>query len=114
MISDLKDLLNLELGLEYCGGMEDLYEDMLRDYYEGNFVETLKEQYAAENWTDYRVTIHGVKSTSLMIGGEDISAKAKELELAAADGNADFIKENHEKVLAQYQNLIDKIKEAIG
>ena len=113
MVSDLKDVLNLELGLEYCGDMEDLYEDMLRDYVEGDHVAELEEYYAAENWADYRVTIHGVKSTSLMIGGEAVSAKAKELELAAADGNVDFIKANHAKVLDEYKALLAKIKEAI-
>ena len=114
MISDLKDILNLELGLEYCGEMEDLYEDMLRDFYTDNHVEELRTQFAEQNWTEYRVTIHGVKSTSLMIGGEDLSAKAKELEMAAAAGNAAYITEHHEKVLTQYIELIDRIGKAIG
>ncbi len=114
MISDLEGVLNTELGLEYCGDMEDLYEDMLRDYVEGDHIEELESQFAAEDWGDYRVTIHGVKSTTLMIGGEELSAKAKELELAAADGNADFIKENHAKVLEEYKQLLATIKEAIG
>ena len=114
MVNDLNDVLNIELGLEYCGGMEDLLEDMLRDYYDGSKVDEQEEFYAAENWADYRVSIHGVKSTTLMIGGEDLSAKAKELELAAADGNAEFIKANHEKVLTQYKELLSRIKEVIG
>ena len=101
MIEQLTGVLNTELGLEYCGGMEDLYEDMLRDYIEGNHVESLETFFAEENWADYRVTIHGVKSTTLMIGGEALSAKAKELELAAAEGNGDFVKENHAKVLEE-------------
>ena len=107
MISDLKDLLNLELGLEYCGEMEDLYEDMLRDFYRDNHVEELRNQFAEQKWTEYRVTIHGVKSTSLMIGGED-------LEMAAAAGNAAYITEHHENVLRQYIELIDRIGKAIG
>ncbi len=114
MINDLSDVLNIELGLEYCGGMEDLLEDMLKDYCEGDHVDELERFYAAENWTDYRVSIHGVKSTTLMIGGEDLSAKAKELEMAAAEGNVDFIKANHEKVLDQYKALLSRIKEVIG
>ncbi|MBR1862430.1 MAG: hypothetical protein IJ796_11345 [Lachnospiraceae bacterium] len=114
MISDLQDVLNTQLGLEYCGEMEDLYEDMLRDYVEGDHVAELEEYYGAENWVDYRVTIHGVKSTTLMIGGEELSAKAKELELAAADSNVAFIKENHAKVLEEYKQLLGRIKEAIG
>ncbi len=114
MVNDLSDVLNIELGLEYCGGMEDLLEDMLRDYCDGSKVDELCKFFAEENWADYRVSIHGVKSTTLMIGGEDLSAKAKELEMAAAEGNADFIKANHEKVLEQYKNLLSRIKEVIG
>ncbi len=114
MISDLNGVLNTELGLEYCGDMEDLYEDMLRDYIDGDHIDELEGFFADENWADYRVSIHGVKSTTLMIGGEDLSAKAKELEMAAAEGNADFIKENHSKVMDEYKSLLQKIKEAIG
>ena len=114
MISDLEGVLNTELGLEYCGGMEDLYEDMLRDYIDGDHTAELEKHFADENWADYRIVIHGVKSTSLMIGGENLSEKAKELELAAADGKADFIKENHASVLEQYKTLMDKIRAAIS
>ncbi len=114
MVDDLKDALNLELGLEYCGGMEDLFEDMLRDYMEENHIAELEQYYAAENWFDYKVTIHGVKSTTLMIGGEDLSAKAKALELACSAGNTDYIKTNHESVLEEYKALIARIKEALG
>jgi hypothetical protein len=114
MISDLNGVLNTELGLEYCGGMEDLYEDMLRDYLDGDHTEELEKFFAEENWADYRVVIHGVKSTTLMIGGEDLSAKAKELELAAAEGNADFVKANHASVLDQYHKLMDTIRAAIS
>ncbi len=114
MISDLEGVLNTELGLEYCGEMEDLYEDMLRDYLDGDHTAELEKHFADENWADYRVVIHGVKSTTLMIGGEELSEKAKELEFAAADKNVDFIKANHASVLEQYKTLMDKIRAAIS
>lgn len=110
MIEQLQGILNTQLGLEYCGEMEDLYEDMLRDYVDSDRVAALNDLFAAENWPDYRVTVHGLKSTTLMIGGEDLSAKAKELELAAADGNAAFIKEHHAAVMDEYAALLDKLR----
>lgn len=113
MIEELSGVLNTALGLEYCGEMEDLYEDMLRDYVDSDRVGELNDLFAAQDWTNYRVSIHGVKSTTLMIGGEALSAKAKELELAAADGNIDFIKANHEQVMAEYSQLLDTIRKVV-
>ena len=110
MYKELEGTLNTALGLEYCGGMDDLYDDMLRDYLNESKLDSINELYAAENWPDYRVQVHALKSTSLMIGAEHLSARAKELELAAAEGNADFVKANHEDVMKEYNELLESIR----
>lgn len=113
MYESLSGVLNLELGLEYCGGMEDLFGDMLNDYLEADRVAELNGYFDAKDWTNYRVCVHGIKSTTLMIGGETLSAKCKELELAAADNNESYIVANHAAVMDEYAQLLDKIREAI-
>ena len=113
MINDLAGKLNLELALEYCGGMEDLLEDMLRDYVEADRVAELNGYYDSKDFANYRVCVHGIKSTTLMVGGEELSAKAKELELAAAEGRIDYIDANHKTVIDEYAQLLEAIRGAI-
>ena len=101
----------MELGLDYCAGDEDFYREMLR-----LFCAQRKEKraeiislYEAANWTDYAVKVHALKSTSLTIGAETLSAQAKALELAGKSGDVDYIRENHAALLCAYDELCIQI-----
>lgn len=107
------DFLNTEMGLEYCADDEEIYREVLEGYVEEDRCAELEEHLAAENWADYRVVVHAVKSTSLTIGAEELSEKAKALELAAADGNGDFVKANHSEMLNMYKDIMNKISAAL-
>lgn len=51
---------------------------------------------------DYRIRVHALKSTAKMIGAENLSDLAKDLEMAAKEKDWDFIEKNHKEVLDQY------------
>ena len=61
--------------------------------------------YERENWPDYAVKVHALKSTSLTIGAEALSAQAKELELAGKRGDEDFIRANHPALMDAYDAI---------
>lgn len=107
------EFLNTEMGLEYCADDEEIYLEVLEGYVEEDRREELEDFYSNENWADYRVVIHAVKSTSLTIGAEELSERAKALELAAADGDGDYIKANHQEVIDMYTDILDKISNAL-
>ena len=107
------DFLNTEMGLEYCAEDEEIYLEVLEGYVEEDRCEELESLCASENWPEYRVVVHAVKSTSLTIGAEEVSEKAKALELAAASGDAAFVKANHADLINDYKDLLDKIKNAL-
>lgn len=113
VVDALSGVLNTELGLEYCAEDEDFYAEMLQDYIDGDKTGELNDFLAAANWAEYRVQIHAVKSTSLMIGAEELSAKAKELELAAASEDVATINAKHGAVMEEYKKLMDVIKAAL-
>ena len=62
---------------------------------------------------NYRVNAHAIKSTSLTIGATELSAKAKALEYAAADGDWEFVKANNAELVSMYSDILDKIKAAL-
>ena len=78
----------------------------------------LEEALATNDWKTYTVYVHGLKSTSLNIGGERLSEAAKRLELAGkavqnsenADENMEIIKAHHEDVMDLYRMTILEIK----
>ncbi|MCR5590568.1 MAG: Hpt domain-containing protein [Lachnospiraceae bacterium] len=107
------DFLNQEVGLEYCAGDEEIYREILEGYVEEDRREDVKKFFEAGDLPNYRVTAHAIKSTSLTIGAEELSAKAKALEYAAADGDMDFIREHNDEMVAMYTDILTKIKEAL-
>ncbi len=99
--------INVEMGLDYCCGEEEFYLEMLRMFY-GQGAEKEAEiasLYESENWGDYAIKVHALKSTSLTIGAEQLSGNAKLLEQAGKNRDLDYIHENHAKLLQMYQEV---------
>lgn len=108
------DFLDEEVALEYCAGDEEILQEVLEGYLEEDRREELVKYFDAEDLPNYRVVAHAIKSTSLTIGATDLSAKAKALEYAAADGDIEYIRENNDEVLVMYSEMLDKIKAALN
>ena len=99
--------INVELGLNYCGGDGSFFRKMLRMFHGGSAGKKAEiiALYEAGNWTDYAIKVHALKSTSLTIGAEALSAQAKELELAGKRGDEDFIRANHPALMDAYDAI---------
>lgn len=107
--------INVERGLSYCAGEDAFYLEMLRIFCAQSAEKRaeLASLYDSANWADYTVKVHALKSTSLTIGAEDLSAQAKELELAGKRGDADFIREHHAALARSYEALCQRIEGTI-
>lgn len=105
--------INVKMGLDYCCGEEEFYDEMLQ-MFSSQYEEKKNEIiafYDADNWADYAVKVHALKSTSLTIGAEELSAYAKELELAGKRGDVDYIREHHLTLLRMYEEVCERIAE---
>ncbi|MEY8515521.1 response regulator [Lachnospiraceae bacterium 29-84] len=103
--------VNVQMGLDYCCGEESFYLDMLQMFYSQSKqkIEELILLYGADNWKDYAIKVHALKSTSLTIGAEQLSAQAKSLEHAGKRGDVDFIERNHPLLLQMYEEICTAI-----
>ena len=103
--------VNVELGLNYCGGDEDFFNDMLRMFQAqgGGKRAEIEALFDAADWAEYAVKVHALKSTSLTIGAEALSAQAKELELAGKRGDGDFIQAHHAALMNAYDELCGQL-----
>ena len=123
VVQDLQPYLNTELGLQYCMNSMEFYKEMLEMYcdeYE-DCAAKLTEALKAEDWDIYTVTVHALKSTSLNIGGEQISKAAKELEAAGKalraseqmDESRTFIMEHHDLAMQLYAATVEEAKKIL-
>ena len=65
----------------------------------------IRDSYDREDWKNYKIYVHALKSTSRSIGAQSIFEQARELEEAAGRGDETFIKEKHEVLLKAYDQL---------
>ncbi len=76
--------IDRKLGMEYSEGDADLYQDMLSMFADGyaeksGLICKAKDE---QDWKNYTVLVHALKSTALSIGAKNLSGKARAMELA--------------------------------
>ena len=115
--------IDTALGMEYSGGMEEMYRQFLAMFCQRreDTQSKLETALAEENWTDYTTYIHALKSTALSMGGRKLSEEAKALEMAGhayLDGPEEekeeqlrFIRENHAHAMQLYDEFVAEAKE---
>ena len=114
LISETAPELDLALGLSYCADSREFYLDMLSDYSSEPMDAELDGYIAAEDWENYHIQVHALKSTSKSIGATDLSEQARELEMAAKAGDAAYLKEHHAGCMEAYRNILGKVETLLG
>ena len=103
-------------GISYCAGDTDFYKEMLTDYvndYAGKKSE-LDKSFESEDWHDFEIKVHALKSVSKTIGAIPLSEAAFELEKAAKENGADYIKQEYKSFMEDYASVTDDIKRSLG
>ena len=102
-------------GMNFCGTNEALYESVLKDFAGESTTKSAQIQKCMEeeNWEEYSVHVHAIKSTSKMIGALKLSKMAAALEKAADEGNAAQILDDHAKMEALYRQTVTAIRQEL-
>ena len=92
-------------GLKYCQDDEDLYRSLLTEYAYGEIEKAhyLQKSYDNENWHDYSIYVHALKSSSKMIGASALSMRAAKLEAASAAEDSGTIRTEHDGLMEEYE-----------
>lgn len=108
--------VDTDAGLRYCMNDEGFYKSLLLQFASESDEKraAMEKHFAARDLKNYTVFVHALKSTSKMIGCMSLSENARELELAAKEGRADYIEDNHARVMRQYRELTDAINSVYG
>lgn len=113
-LTTLSDMLDTATGLAYCMNDQNFYNEMLDEYVNGDKTDELVEYFEKEDFEYYRITVHAVKSTSLTIGANKVSADAKALEMACKENDINYVKANHQAFIDEYAMLIRALRAERG
>lgn len=108
-------MIDRETGLEYCGGIPEIYQEVLESYYEEGptYLQKLAEYQEQRDWKNYSIVAHTIKSNAKTIGAAELSEAAKEQEMAAKAGDEDTIDAKWKQVYEAYKAVLEEVKEML-
>ena len=107
--------INTKSALAYCKNDMNFYQELLHKF----VVDADKKKseidhyFKREDYDNYRIVIHALKSTAKMIGADALSELAQELEAAVQNKDIGYVREHHEEMLLEYSRVVDRISETL-
>ena len=100
-----------ETGLGYCDGDPEFYRSVLEEYARsaGEKQRNIRACLDAQDWTNYAIAVHALKSTSKTIGAAELSASAARMEAAAYEENGAAIRLEHDSMIRRYEETVRAI-----
>ena len=97
-------------GLTYTSGNKDVYYEILEMFVQDGIekIEQLNSYVENEDWKNYIIKVHALKSTSLTIGAVMLSEFAKKLELAGKSEDFGIIRKENKNLLKLYNEVISE------
>ncbi len=107
--------ISVENAMQYYGNQYSLYDEILSVYKQEAVDNQIKLQkaYMTENWEEYSIYTHALKSTSRSIGADQLADTAFGLEQAGKENDIDYIYAHHTELMEQYAEIIDEIRKYI-
>ncbi len=105
--------LDKSLGMQYSAGMEDMYFELLKIFcnLKDEKIKMIEEAFAVEDWHNYTIYVHGLKSNALTIGAKELSDFALQHEMAGkriakgedAESAIAFIRQEKNELVRLYE-----------
>lgn len=113
---DSSVLFDPDKGLAYTGGDSAAYREILALYVKKGEekIQQIGALFDSGDWKNYVIEVHALKSTSMSVGAEKLSALAKELELAGKSENYGVIKKKNGELLRLYGEVLKTAEGYLG
>jgi len=100
--------INIQQGIAYCGDQEGFREIVTIYHTEGEKRKRQLQQFFQEqDWKNYVITVHSLKSNSKGIGADELAELARKLEMAGKENRIDYILEHHGELLEKHDELLN-------
>lgn len=99
-----------DIGIENCGTLAD-YKRVLAIFLKHGYAkeEKIRSLLRQEEYEDYTIEVHSLKSSAANIGALEVSRLARELELAGKNHDKDYIGNHTEELLGFFRSLLDNV-----
>ena len=74
----------------------------------------MEEAFQNQDWKNYIILVHAVKSSMRTIGANGLSELAKELEFAGKEGRISDILDKHAPMMKEYRRVMRQISDALA
>jgi len=109
-------ILDIPMAVESAEGDKDcvifLFESF-RDNVDKNKTDIVSA-YEKEDYSNYTIFVHALKSTSKMIGAQNLSEMARKMEESGKAGEFDYIRENYEAMINEYDAVVTEINDYLS
>lgn len=104
--------LDISKGLTYCGN-RDNYLEILTSQRDGGeeLLEQVQRLFQEEDWKNYTIVVHGIKSSMMSIGAVKLSELAKGLEFAGKREEFSYIKNEHDVMVKEFRRVMKILNE---
>jgi DegV family protein with EDD domain len=88
-------------------GSEEAFKSVLR-IFRDSLADKIKEiagYYDSENWEDYTIKVHALKSSARLVGALKIAGDAEKLEMAGKASDLEYIKKNHQNLISELERF---------
>ena len=102
-------LIDMKTALANCMDSEEFFLEMAADFVAEDKTAELDAALAAGDLNAYRITVHALKGTALVVGAVTLSESAKASEFAARDGQLDTVRDRHGDLMATYKLVREEL-----
>ena len=99
--------IDLDDALQYSSGMVTDVLENIKGYLTDSELnrERIKKEFETENWNDFKIHVHALKSTSRIVGAVHMAFLAEQMEKAAGSEDIAYIKKNYEDLVYEHEEL---------
>lgn len=107
--------IRTQTGMQFCRGDSGFYLELLAQFAGSAQERTgdLERFFAEEDWTQYCIRTHALKSAAKMVGADDLSETARRSEEAAKKTDEAAARANHPVLLEEFRRIVQCISEAL-
>lgn len=104
--------LDVAKGILYCGNQKNYLQILKLHRRKGkDSIAACEQLLAKEDWENYTIAVHGIKSAMMSIGAKRLSEMAKALEQAGKTQDYAYIHKEHPAMVAEYTRILNLLEE---
>ncbi len=108
--------IDIPFALLNCGERSDVLIEAIQNYCEAysDNAKHINDYYEEKDWENYTILVHGLKSSSRLIGAMSLSNLAANMEEAGDCKDVISIRKHTPELLKKYKTIVSDLKDAFG